>query len=103
MPESNPAAKPLCKQMDTTKDGAKAYLEAASKALGKPAYSAEAFRLAMVRWLLDCAEITDPAKRKAIWQQADALPGWAFCNNSAARQALGYKAEAEAGPVAIDV
>lgn len=83
----------MAKQMDTTKQGIKHYLEAAKKDSNSPSFHAgEAMKLAFVRWLLDAANIADAKERAAIGQQAMATPGWfGSGNNSACRQAYESK------------
>lgn len=93
-PESaKPEAKPEVKtnMLDTTKDGVKLYLEDAGATFKAMPYSAKAMRLAVVRFILDSAAIEDRELRAKVWKQFNCTPSWFGCNNSAGRQALGYK------------
>lgn len=77
-------------QMDTTKDGVHGYLKSAGTQLKEQPYSTLAMRLALCRWVLDAAGISDKALRAVVWKQFSATPGWFGTNASQARQALGY-------------
>lgn len=79
------------KQMDTTKQGVKAYLDAAAVNTGKAYHSGESMRLATLRFILDAAGIEDAEQRAAIGKQFMATPGWFASNASACRQAYESK------------
>ena len=95
MPEEKAKAVSLIESLDTTKTGIKAYLEDAALTTKQKLESAKAMRLAVCRFILDSAKISDAELRKQIWQQFDATPGWFGCNNSAGRQALGIESKSE--------
>lgn len=75
---------------------AKDYLEQAAADKKCAVQSGEAMRLAVVRFILDAADIVDNAQRKEIAKQFLAMPAWFGSNASAARQALGIKTNVEA-------
>lgn len=75
------------KQMDTTKIGVREYLTRASEITNKAPHASESHKLAVVIFLLDAAEITNPDERKAVATQFMATPGWFGNNASAGRQA----------------
>jgi hypothetical protein len=95
LPRNNHMPETLIESLDTAKDGVKAYLEDAAATRKVAPQSAKAMRLALFRFIADTLKITDKATRQAAWKQFDATPSWFGCNNSAGRQALGYKGDVE--------
>lgn len=76
-------------QMDTTKEGIKAYLEKAAEKHKVLWHSQEAHKVAGGMWVLDCLGIDVKEDRAAFMKQWLATPS-SFCSNASAMgQALG--------------
>lgn len=90
MPEKTENKKAaLVDQMDTTKEGCKAYLETAGEKLGLPWHSQQAHKLGVAIFILDCLKIADKEHRNALLAQWQATPSSFGCNASALGQQLG--------------
>jgi hypothetical protein len=76
-------------QMNTTKEGCKAYLETAAVGLKQPWHSQLAHKLAVGIWALDCLKIEDQEQRDEFLKQWGATPSSFGTNASALGQALG--------------
>lgn len=83
-------------QMDTTKDGVKAYLEQAAEIIKQPWYSQQAHKVAVGLFALDCLGITVQEDRNDFMKQFLATPSSFGANASAMGQALGRPAKAKA-------
>ena len=82
-------------QMDTTKAGVIAYLDAAKK--NTPTASRQAIhKLAVCKFILDAAGVKDAKVRAEAWKQFDATNAAFGCNGSALEQAFGLRTPKEA-------
>ena len=94
MPEEKKESK--VEQMDTTKEGVKAYLEQAGEIIKQPWHSQQAHKVAVGLFALDCLKITDQEQRNDFMKQFLATPSSFGANASAMGQALGRPAKAKA-------
>jgi len=76
-------------QMDTTKEGCKAFLDLAAEKLNEPWHSQAAHKAAVGLWVMDCLNITEQADRDGFMAQWAATPSSFGTNASALGQALG--------------
>lgn len=70
------------------------YCDDAAKDLECDPTSGKAMRVAVVRLILDEANITDQAERNRIAKAYFAMPNWFGCNASQGKQARGIKSQA---------
>ena len=67
------------------------YCDDAAKSLACDAWSGAAMRLAVLRFILDKASITEPPARAKVGKAFMAMPSWFGSNASAGRQARGIE------------
>ena len=83
-------------QLDTTKEGVKAYLDQAANDYKGAAKQAQ-HKAAVVAFVLDAIGIDDEALRKHALKQIAATPSGFGCNHSALEQALGVERKGRGG------
>ena len=80
----------MAKQMDTTKEGIKSYVDKAAADFKVAPTSQTAWKVACFRFIADAAEMDDKTRQEA-WKQFYATPGWLGTNASAGSKALKYE------------